>query len=157
MVRPVEEWERQRRVMRLRDIRRVSPFIPMIIVVTLLKGSPNKFHRKNLSCKCIFHGDKSIYSTILIGLYRFLIGFHVSSEKPALLVGKLGLKKNCHFFWVGSLFAHETGNVPMFIDFEIRKERSLSRDTLFETNIAPENRPSRKKTSIPTIHFQVLC
>ena len=30
-------------------------------------------------------------------------------------------------------------------------------DTLPETNIAPENRPSQKETSIPTIHFQVLC
>ena len=28
-------------------------------------------------------------------------------------------------------------------------------DTLSETNIAPENRPSQKETSIPTIHFQV--
>ena len=28
--------------------------------------------------------------------------------------------------------------------------------TLPETNIAPENRPSQKETSIPTIHFQVL-
>ena len=29
--------------------------------------------------------------------------------------------------------------------------------TLPETNIAPENRPSQKETSIPTIPFQVLC
>ncbi len=29
------------------------------------------------------------------------------------------------------------------------------RHTLPETNIAPENRPSQKETSIPTIHFQV--
>ncbi len=29
--------------------------------------------------------------------------------------------------------------------------------TLPETNIAAENRPSQKETSIPTIHFQVLC
>ena len=29
--------------------------------------------------------------------------------------------------------------------------------TLPETNIAPENRSSHKETSIPTIHFQVLC
>ncbi len=29
--------------------------------------------------------------------------------------------------------------------------------TLPETNIAPETRPSQKETSIPTIHFQVLC
>ena len=29
--------------------------------------------------------------------------------------------------------------------------------TLPETNIAPENRTSQKETSIPTIHFQVLC
>ena len=26
-----------------------------------------------------------------------------------------------------------------------------------ETNLAPENRPSQKETSIPTIHFQLLC
>ena len=30
-------------------------------------------------------------------------------------------------------------------------------NTLSETNIAPENRPSQKETSIPTIHFQGLC
>ena len=29
--------------------------------------------------------------------------------------------------------------------------------TLRETNIGPKNRPSQKETSIPTIHFQVLC
>ena len=29
--------------------------------------------------------------------------------------------------------------------------------TLLKTNIATENRPSQKETSIPTIHFQVLC
>ena len=27
--------------------------------------------------------------------------------------------------------------------------------TLPETNMAPENRPSQKETSIPTIHFQM--
>ena len=30
-------------------------------------------------------------------------------------------------------------------------------DTLPETNIAPEYRPSQKETSIPTVHFQGLC
>ena len=30
-------------------------------------------------------------------------------------------------------------------------------DTLPETNIAPENRPSQKESSNPTIHFEVLC
>ena len=29
-----------------------------------------------------------------------------------------------------------------------------NRSTLPETNIAPENRPSQKETSLPTIHFQ---
>ena len=29
--------------------------------------------------------------------------------------------------------------------------------TLPETNIAPENGPSQKETSIPTINFQGLC
>ena len=32
-----------------------------------------------------------------------------------------------------------------------------SKFTLPETNLAPENRGSRKETSLPTIHFQVLC
>ena len=31
------------------------------------------------------------------------------------------------------------------------------KDTLPETNIAPENRPSQKESSIPTIRFEVLC
>ena len=35
------------------------------------------------------------------------------------------------------------------------KRRDLC--TLPKTNIAPEHRPSQKETSIPTIHFQVLC
>ena len=35
--------------------------------------------------------------------------------------------------------------------------RTESLHTLPETNIAPENRPSEKETSIPTIHSQVLC
>ena len=30
-------------------------------------------------------------------------------------------------------------------------------NTLPETNIAPENRLSQEETSIPTLHFQVLC
>ena len=29
--------------------------------------------------------------------------------------------------------------------------------TLPETNIAPENGPSQKETSLPTIHFQGIC
>ncbi len=29
--------------------------------------------------------------------------------------------------------------------------------TLPKTTIAPENKPSQKETSIPTIHFQRLC
>ena len=33
----------------------------------------------------------------------------------------------------------------------------LFESTLPKTKIAPENGPSHKETSIPTIHFQVLC
>ena len=33
--------------------------------------------------------------------------------------------------------------------------KTTKKITLPETNIAPENRPSQKETSIPTIHFQV--
>ncbi len=36
-------------------------------------------------------------------------------------------------------------------------EQFVSWFTLPETNVAPENRPSQKETSIPTIHFQGLC
>ena len=35
--------------------------------------------------------------------------------------------------------------------------RNFPAGTLPETNIAPESRPSQKETSIPTIHFQLLC
>ena len=37
------------------------------------------------------------------------------------------------------------------------KEDIFIYTALPETNIAPENRPSQKETSIPTIQFQVLC
>ena len=36
------------------------------------------------------------------------------------------------------------------------KYHKTSSVTLPETNIAPENRPSQKETSIPAIHFQLL-
>ena len=36
-------------------------------------------------------------------------------------------------------------------------EAAIRRTTLPETNIAPENGPSQKETSLSTIHFQVLC
>ncbi len=38
-----------------------------------------------------------------------------------------------------------------------KNQECLSKNTLPETNIAPENSPSQKETSIPTIHFQGLC
>ena len=37
---------------------------------------------------------------------------------------------------------------------ELSNEKNL---TLPETNMAPENGPSQKETSIPTVHFRVLC
>ena len=47
----------------------------------------------------------------------------------------------------------------MFAVFLFYSLLKLQRQHLFitlpETNIVPENRPSQKKTSIPTIHFQV--
>ena len=36
-------------------------------------------------------------------------------------------------------------------------ESTMNQITLPETNMVPENRPSQKENSIPTIHFQVLC
>jgi len=36
-------------------------------------------------------------------------------------------------------------------------EAAIRRTTLPETNIAPENGPSQKETSLSTTHFQVLC
>ena len=45
---------------------------------------------------------------------------------------------------------------PLFHFLEIDIYQ-LNSTTLPETDIAPENRPSQKETSIPTIHFQVLC
>ena len=48
---------------------------------------------------------------------------------------------------LGKLQKHQT----------IQRRFGTNRITLPETNVAPENRPSQKETSIPTIHFQVLC
>ncbi len=46
-----------------------------------------------------------------------------------------------------------------FQKFRIRwvQRIDINKTTLPETNIAPENGPSQKETSILTIHFQVLC
>ncbi len=35
--------------------------------------------------------------------------------------------------------------------------RRVEHDTLPETNIAPEDRPPQKESSLPTINFQGLC
>ena len=43
------------------------------------------------------------------------------------------------------------------VDREVCQGKSQNMGTIRETNIAPENRPSQKETSIPTIHFQVPC
>ena len=43
------------------------------------------------------------------------------------------------------------------VGVEIKRNSRVNQgSTLPETNMAPENRPSQKETSIPTIHFQVL-
>ena len=52
----------------------------------------------------------------------------------------------------GSILPTQTLNV-----WYIYLHLTIFYGTLPETNIAPENRPSQKETSIPTIHFQVLC
>ena len=69
--------------------------------------------------------------------------------KPPLSFATCPTRTNCprqpdvHFFvgWVGNAY------IDVF----------LTRFTLLETNIAPENRPSQKEFHLPTIHFQVLC
>ena len=43
-------------------------------------------------------------------------------------------------------------------EHHIKKGPIASRmNTLPKTNIAPEKLPSQKESSLPTIHFQVLC
>ena len=58
------------------------------------------------------------------------------------------------------------GAMEMYLKFQWQRGRGFELDenelllittTLPETNIAPEDRPSQKETSIPIIHFQVLC
>ena len=53
------------------------------------------------------------------------------------------------------------GENPLFlVQHPYLEELDLKHsDTLPETNVpvAPEHRPSEKETSVPTIHFQVLC
>ena len=53
-------------------------------------------------------------------------------------------------------------NILFQLRLHWRKEKKDSQPfysniTLPKTNIAPENRPFQKESSIPTIHFQVLC
>ena len=60
------------------------------------------------------------------------------------------------FFGCQIITYMEPQDAPLFIDPKLPFRHSSGyRDTLPETNIAPENRPSQKETSIPTIHFQV--
>ena len=59
----------------------------------------------------------------------------------------------------------DTNRFPSFtMDINIYKHNisntclsKVKSDTLPETNIAPENAPSQKENSIPTIHFQGLA
>ena len=63
-----------------------------------------------------------------------------------------------------SLIPYRTGLVFIIITgllrciyFPSQKLEVNKKYTPPETSIAPENRPSQEETSIPTIHFQVLC
>ena len=47
------------------------------------------------------------------------------------------------------------GKIPMGGAVAKRRGRFFYNDALPKTIIAPQNRPSQKETSIPTIHFQV--
>ena len=70
------------------------------------------------------------------------------------------ISKNC---WLVKHFFQETRENPWWSFHDERyKFGSLGQSTLEETTLpktsmAPENRPSQKESSIPTIHFQVLC
>ena len=59
---------------------------------------------------------------------------------------QLGWEKILPFLFCVKIISHESTNGEW---------SSLICDTLPETNIAPEDRLSRKETSLPTIHFQV--
>ena len=75
------------------------------------------------------------------------IGRIRKTERNAGSVGFLR-KKNCaEGFW--RIYNHQ--------DVWDMSWNVLNLITLPATNIAPENRPSQKVSSIPTIHFQVLC
>ena len=46
-------------------------------------------------------------------------------------------------------------DIDSFNESRVRFFLEVDFPTLTKTNVAPENRPSQKETSIPTIHFQV--
>ena len=62
----------------------------------------------------------------------------------------------CHLVWWSWLrvvgYTRSTTQLIITIKLDM-----LYYITLPETNIAPENRPSQKETSLPTIHLQGLC
>ena len=45
----------------------------------------------------------------------------------------------------------------VFCQKKVKVEEGFHHITLPETNIAPENGPSQEESSLPIIHFQVLC
>ena len=62
---------------------------------------------------------------------------------------------------VGIPTGKESHNPEVWVQTSLKaRKRNLWEDlvthTLPETNIAPENRPSQKESSLPTIHFQGL-
>ena len=85
-----------------------------------------------------------------------------------------------HFIiYISTIYVHDTLNsfgnfskeiiFPIMIQYDHQPSRLVNIHiwgtpiidgeicTIPDTNIAPENAPSQKETSIQTIHFQVLC
>ena len=95
--------------------------------------------------------------------YNFRLGSNLYTWKPRALHDSwaLFLKVNC--------YPKNKTEIPIktkvdlgyrcISKIEIFSSTSMLKEhvTPAETNLAPENRPSQKETSIPTIHFQLLC
>ena len=97
---------------------------------------------------------------MLFGGFRRLCFTFISQSSPGVEVARIvdmshpykssPQKMAYHVVAVGIFF----GRIFWKFTLKVLAENMFFSLTLPETNIAPENRPSQKETSIPTIHFQ---
>ena len=125
---------------------------------------------------------ENIWRTLFWNLWRYFVSFctkwfiwvicNFLSQNFLVWFGHRWNRWTTHFFFVSNLWVavsdlfsaclfagrQRVGNVFGWPSDRLKEDWKKDLTfTLLKLNIAPENEPSQKETSIPTIHFQVLC